>query len=133
YLLFAVALALAVLWRNLYCARLCPFGALQELLHALVPWRLAAAPEEDRAARNLRLAFLWLATVAVFVFGIAEAANYEPFSTAFDFQGGRLRWALLGAVLLLALVRHRPWCRHFCPTGTCLQLLGRMRSRNPFD
>jgi len=133
YLLFGTAVALAVLWRNLYCARLCPFGALQELLHALVPWRLAAAPEEERTARNLRVAFLWLATVAVFVFGIAEAANFEPFSTAFDFQGGRLRWALLGAILLLALVRHRPWCRYFCPTGTCLQLLGRMRSRNPFD
>ena len=124
---------LAVLWRNLYCARLCPFGALQELLHALFPWRLAAPPEEDRAARTLRIAFLWLATVAVFVFVIAEAANFEPFSTAFDFQGGRLRWALLGAVLLLALVHHRPWCRYFCPTGTCLQLLGRMRSRNTFD
>ena len=133
YLLFAVAVALAVLWRNLYCARLCPFGALQEILHALSPWRLPVAPEEDRAARRLRIAFLWLATVAVFVFGIAEAANFEPFSTAFDFQGGRLRWTLLGAVLLLALARHRPWCRYFCPTGTCLQLLGRMRSRTPFE
>jgi hypothetical protein len=133
YLLFGVAIALAVLWRNLYCARLCPFGALQEFLHALAPWRLPATPEEDRRARDLRVAFLWLATVAVFAFGIAEAANYEPFSTAFDFQGGTLRRALLVAVLLLAVVRHRPWCRYFCPTGTCLQLLGRMRTGNPFD
>lgn len=133
YLLFGAAVALAALWRNLHCARLCPFGALQEFLHALSPWRLSASPEEDRRARNLRVAFLWISTVGVFVFGITEAANYEPFSTAFDFQGGRLRWALLVAVLLLALVRHRPWCRYFCPTGTCLQLLGRMRTRNPFD
>jgi hypothetical protein len=133
YLLFGVALAAALLWRNVYCARLCPFGALQELLHALTPWRLAATPDEERRARALRIAFLWLATVAVFSFGIAAAADYEPFSTAFDFRGTRLRWWLLGAVLLLAAVRHRPWCRYFCPTGTCLQLLGRMKTLNPFD
>ena len=133
YLLFAVALAAALLWRNVYCARLCPFGALQELLHALSPRRLAATPEDERGARTLRIAFLWLATIAVFAFEIAAAADYEPFSTAFDFQGSRLRWLLLGAVLLLAAVRHRPWCRYFCPTGTCLQLLGRMKTLNPFD
>lgn len=133
YLLFVVAVASALFWRNLYCARLCPFGALQELIHALLPWRFAAAPEEDRRARRLRLVFLWLATVAVFVFDRVEAAQYEPFSTAFDFQGGRLHWLFLGAILLFAAVRHRPWCRYFCPTGTCLQLLGRMKSRNPFD
>jgi polyferredoxin len=125
--------ACAIAWRNLYCARLCPFGALQELLHAALPWRLAATAEEDRGARSLRIAFLWLATVAVFALGIGEAAGYEPFSTAFDWVGGRLQWALLVAVLLLALVRHRPWCRYFCPTGTCLQLLGRMKTLNPFD
>ena len=133
YLLFGVAIASAALWRNLYCARLCPFGALQEVLHALVPWRLPAPVDEDRRARRLRIAFLWLATVAVFVFGIAEAAHYEPFGTAFEFQGGRLRWALLGAVLLFAAARHRAWCRYFCPTGTCLQLIGRMQTLNPFD
>ncbi len=133
YLLFGVALGCALLWRNLYCARLCPFGALQELCHALSPWRLPGSPEEDRLARRLRITFLWLATVAVFAFGAEGAAGYEPFGTAFDRQGGRLRWALLIAVLLLAAVRHRPWCRYFCPTGTCLQLLGRMRTANPFD
>jgi hypothetical protein len=133
YLLFAVALASAALWRNVYCARLCPFGALQELLHALVPWRLSTPAAEDRRARRMRIAFLWLATVAVFVFGIAEAAHFEPFGTAFEFQGGRLQWALLGAVLLFAAVRHRAWCRYFCPTGTCLQLLGRMKTLNSFD
>jgi hypothetical protein len=133
YLLFGTAVALALLWRNLYCARLCPFGALQELLHALVPWRLAAADDEERRARRLRVAFLWLATLAVFGFGLAEAAGYEPFSTVFDRQGGRLRRLLLGAILIFAAVRHRPWCRYFCPTGTCLQLLGRMKTLNPFD
>ncbi len=34
---------------------------------------------------------------------------------------------------LFAAARHRFWCRYFCPTGLWLQLLGRMRSRNPFD
>lgn len=128
YLLFAVALGAAALWRNLYCARLCPFGALQQLLHALSPWRLAAAADEERRAQRLRTAYLWIATIAVFGFGVAEAADFEPFGTAFDFREGAPRRLLLGAVLLLAVVRHRPWCRYFCPTGTCLTLLGRRKA-----
>jgi len=133
YLLLGASLLAAVAWRNLWCTRLCPFGALQELLRLLFPGRLAADPGEERDARRLRVTFLWLATAAVFLFGRAEAANYEPFSTAFDFRGGPLRWTLLGVVLVLATQRHRFWCRYFCPTGTCLQLLGRMRTATPFE
>ncbi len=133
YLVLGASLLAAVAWRNLWCARLCPFGALQEVVHLPVRAGLAATPEEDRRARRLRLAFLWLATAAVFLFGRAEAAHYEPFSTAFDFRGGTLRWSLLAVVLAMAAARRRFWCRYFCPTGTCLQLLGRMRTVNPFD
>jgi hypothetical protein len=133
YALVAFALGSALLWRNVYCARMCPFGALQEILNLLSPRSLPAAPDEDRRARNLRIVFLWLVVIAVFLFDRMPAANYEPFSTAFDFKGSPLRWALLAAVLVLALFRHRFWCRYFCPTGLWLQLLGRMRTLNPFD
>ena len=133
YALTAFVLVCAISWRNVYCARMCPFGALQELLHLFLPQRLRSTAEEEKSARILRYVFLWLVVMTVFLFGRVEAANYEPFSTAFDFKGGTLRWALLGTVLLFAAVRHRFWCRYFCPTGLWLQLLGRMRSKNPFD
>jgi hypothetical protein len=133
YALFGASVACAVAWRNLYCTALCPFGALQEILHRATTRRLDASPAEDRAAGRLRVAFLWLATMAVFLFDRAEAAHYEPFSTAFDFKGGWARWTLLAAVLLLAAVRRRFWCRYFCPTGTCLQLLGRWRTATPYE
>jgi len=133
YALVAFGLIAAAAWRNVYCARMCPFGALQELLHLFLPQTLKSTPDEDQSARSLRYVFLWLVVLAVFLFGRTEAANYEPFSTAFDFKGGALRWVFLGVVLLFAAVRHRFWCRYFCPTGLWLQLLGRMRSTNPFD
>jgi Na+-translocating ferredoxin:NAD+ oxidoreductase RnfG subunit len=133
YALTIVGIGAALAWRNIYCARMCPFGALQECLHLLSIRRLTAGAEEERDARRLRYVFLWLVVLAVFLFGRSEAANYEPFSTAFDFKGGALRWIFLGLVLFLAALRHRFWCRCFCPTGVWLQLLGRMRSRNPFD
>jgi hypothetical protein len=133
YALVVVGIGAAVAWRNIYCARMCPFGALQECLHLLSIRRLAAGADEERESRMLRYVFLWLVVLAVFLFGRSEAANYEPFSTAFDFKGGTLRWIFLGLVLLLAGLRHRFWCRYFCPTGVWLQLLGRMRTRNPFD
>jgi hypothetical protein len=133
YALVLFVLLCAVAWRNVYCARMCPFGALQELLHLFLPPGLRSTPDEEKSARVMRYVFLWLVVMAVFLFGRVEAANYEPFSTAFDFKGGTLRWILLGTVLLFAAVRHRFWCRYFCPTGLWLQLLGRMRSKNPFD
>lgn len=126
YVLAGAGIAAALLWRNLYCARLCPFGALQELAHLLARGRLAATPGEESSARRLRLVLLCLATVAVFLFNRPEAAHYEPFSTAFDFQGGGLRWALLAAVLAAAAFRLRFWCRYCCPTGACLDLLHRL-------
>lgn len=133
YALMGTGIFAAVVWRNLYCARLCPFGALQELAALIAPGRLPATADEDRRARRLRFVFLWLATLAVFLCDRPEAAHYEPFSTAFDFTGGRLRWIFLAAVLGFAALRHRGWCRYFCPTGTCLQLLGRLKTKNPFD
>ena len=133
YALAAFAIGAAILWRNVYCARMCPFGALQEILHLFSARSLPARPEEDRQARHLRYVFLWLVVLAVFLFDLPGAAGYEPFGTAFDFKGSTLRWVFLGVVLLLAGLRHRFWCRYFCPTGLWLQLLGRMRSLNPFD
>jgi hypothetical protein len=133
YALVVFGVVMAVAWRNVYCARMCPFGALQEILNRFATPRLQAPPDEERQARRLRYLFLWLVVLAVFLFGRTEAANYEPFSTAFDFKGGRLRWAFLGVTLVLAAMRHRFWCRYFCPTGVWMQLLGRMRSYNPFD
>jgi NosR/NirI family nitrous oxide reductase transcriptional regulator len=133
YALAIVGIGAAAAWRNIYCARMCPFGALQECLHLFSIRPLAAGADEERESRRLRYVFLWLVVLAVFLFGRSEAANYEPFSTAFDFKGGTLRWIFLGLVLLLAGLRHRFWCRYFCPTGVWLQLLGRMRARNPFD
>jgi hypothetical protein len=130
YLLAGAGIVATLLWRNLYCARLCPFGALQELARRVSRGRLAAAPGEERAARGLRLVLFCLATIAVFLFDRPEAAHFEPFSTAFDFQGGRLRWALLAAVLAVAALRHRFWCRYFCPTGACLDLLHDLTHRS---
>lgn len=133
YLLVLFGIGAALTWRNAYCARMCPFGALQEILGLFAIRRLPPGPGEESQARNLRAVFLWLVVLAVFLFGRTAAANYEPFSTAFDFKGGALRWVFLAVVLLMAALRHRFWCRYFCPTGLWLQLLGRMRSVNPFE
>lgn len=133
YLLAAFAAVMAVAWRNVYCARLCPFGAMQEFLGLVSPGGLRGTEREERSARILRPLFLWLTAMAVFLFGRADAASYEPFKTAFDFKGQGLHWIFLATVLALALFRHRFWCRWFCPTGLCLQMLGRMRTKTPFQ
>jgi hypothetical protein len=131
YLLLLISLASALTLGNLFCQGICPFGHLQELLGAAARgagiggW----AVRDPGDASRLRWAYLWLTLMAALALGLTDAANYEPFATAFDGKGGALRWLLLGVVLVGATLVPRLWCRFLCPVGALLDLLARSRPR----
>jgi spermidine synthase len=129
WLLLGFIAVSSLLFGQVWCGYLCPFGALQEFSSRLGR-RLAlrAYPERslDRWARMLK--YLLLAAVVVLVWATGEDAwaTFNPMQHAFSGQLGGWQLGLTGTVLVVALIYYRFWCRYFCPLGAFLALGNRL-------
>ena len=126
-----------LLFGNLYCGYVCPFGAAQELLGYIVPrrWRPLPSRQEMRVGRFVKYALLFVLVAAFFVARNRTTLAGDPLISAFSFQPSleSLRatieawpgWLpiVLGIVVLGALFFGRFWCRYLCPVGAFLSLL----------
>ena len=119
----------ALVFGNVYCGYLCPFGALQELISELRPARLAVAPDK-RAWRYGRAFKYGLLLLLVILFAITrryEVLAADPLITVFSSVWNARTLVLAGIVLGLSLVFRRFWCRNLCPAGAFLSLVGGLR------
>lgn len=122
-----------VLLGRLVCGFLCPFGLLQDLLNRIPLPRLKLPRWLDRPLRHLKYGILVLLIVLALLLreptfckylcpaGLLEAGL--PL-TAMDPQLAGMRGPLfyvklviLAAIVLLALVVFRPFCKYLCPLG----------------
>ena len=116
-LLFAAPLVVALLFGRVFCAAVCPLGAMQE----------AGIVRPLRVPRVLD-AVLRIVPLVVLAVGVLFAANdaWFPICETDPFVGFFRRSAPLGmllagvAVVLLGLVIARPYCRYYCPYGVLL-------------
>lgn len=121
--LFALPLLTALLFGRVFCAAVCPLGALQDLF-IVKPQRMPRALD----------AVLRLVPLAVLSVGLVYAVNgagylicrTDPF-VGFFRRSAPLPVMLTGmAVLLVGLVVARPYCRYFCPYGVLLEGCARL-------
>jgi len=130
-----VALTLLLWGRGVYCGWLCPFGALQELLHQLAT-RLKIPEFRFPDVVHERLtAIKYVIFVALFGLSLqsigyaARASEVEPFKTAivmhFDRGGIFLLYAL--GLLLVALFNRKFYCKYLCPLGAALAIPAPLR------
>jgi uncharacterized protein with FMN-binding domain len=118
-------LVLLITRKNLYCATLCPFGAVQEGLGRITgcspppryPWLVWAG----------RIFALVAIAVALYFRNPSDAV-YEPFGMAFNLIGSDLLFALTILIVIGSLVVKRPWCRLFCPVTCFFDYLGFFRN-----
>ena len=122
-LMFILPILFTLLFGRVFCAGVCPLGALQELVNVksyklskmvttvlgLIPWIY------------LTLAVLFAVTNSAFII-----CRFDPFVGIFRL-GGDLALILFGVLLLIISVfTGRPFCRFICPYGALLSLFARV-------
>jgi spermidine synthase len=129
WLLLAFVAVSGLLFGQVWCGFLCPFGALQELLSRLGRrLGLRSYPDRrlERRLRWLKYLLLSLMLTAVWIDDDRSWATFDPMQQVF---GGRAAgWMLVIAlvVLLGSVFYVRFWCRYFCPAGALLSLTNKL-------
>ena len=122
YLLVIVPV-MALLFGNVYCGYLCPFGALQELAGDILPWgRHIPDNRTWRYGRMIKYIFLFLLVLAYARVRDGSVLKGDLLITVFSSVRERSVTALAVIVVALSFISNRFWCRNLCPAGAFLAL-----------
>jgi Na+-translocating ferredoxin:NAD+ oxidoreductase RnfG subunit len=134
---------LVIIFGNIYCGYICPFGAAQELLGYVLPGRFKQ-PIQAEAMRKARFVKYVVLLVLIIVFFLSRNRTtlatdplisiFNPSTLDFDrypllagqfsiydFQSAML--LIVATVLIGSIFYGRFWCRYLCPAGAFLSLL----------
>ncbi|MCL2041104.1 MAG: 4Fe-4S binding protein [Bacteroidales bacterium] len=122
-LLFLLPIVFALFFGRVFCAGVCPFGALQELVN-VKNYKLSKA-----VTRVLGI-FPWIYLGFAVLFAVTNSrfiiCRFDPFVGIFRL-GGELPLILFGVLLLIfSVFTGRPFCRFLCPYGAILSLFAKI-------
>lgn len=126
-LFFIIPLLFALFFGRVFCAGVCPLGAIQELT-GIRPVKLPKSVESVMVA----VPFVYLALAVLFAAMESQfiICRYDPFIGFFR-MNAPYTMIVFGLLLLLAGVFiNRPYCRYFCPYGVLLNIFSRFSSRH---
>jgi spermidine synthase len=125
FLLTVAVPALVLLFGNIYCGWLCPFGALQELAGACI----RRTPEKEfwRYARFVKYILLFALIIFFVCSRGRETATADPLVSFFSPTSGIVVFCFGSWAVLMSVFYGRFWCRNLCPVGAFLSLLNRIR------
>ena len=128
YLIGAFTVVTTLLWGRLYCGRICAFGALTQLLDAVVPKKIRWEPSAkvERYAGYVKYGLLVAVVGYYAVTDHFTVYRYvEPF-WMYTREGSVLLWAMLGTLLVASVVVRNLYCRFLCPVGAMLGLMSQV-------
>ncbi len=130
--ILAFFLLLAVVANKAICGWACPFGALQELLHAIPVFRRVRKHKPPFWLTNGIRATLFVVTLLLLLGIVGGKRGFvvyhylNPFSLfIFGFEAATVPF-FIAAYLLTALVVYRPFCQFICPFGLVSWLVERV-------
>jgi NosR/NirI family nitrous oxide reductase transcriptional regulator len=116
-----------VIWGRVYCGRVCAFGALTQLVDAIVPKRFQIEIPAKLEARASYIKYGILFGAIGVYFATKEIAFYryiEPF-WLFTFDATPLLWVMVGVLLVASIFVRNLYCRFLCPLGAALGLISK--------
>lgn len=122
-LFFILPLLFTLFFGRIFCAAVCPLGAVQDMV-LVQPVKVPSWLEGTLRLLGyiyLALAVLFAATGSAFII-----CRYDPFVSFFRFSGNIHMWVLAGCFILAGIFVGRPYCRFFCPYGIILRNVSRL-------
>ncbi|MBR5240339.1 MAG: 4Fe-4S binding protein [Muribaculaceae bacterium] len=100
-----------------YCTWVCPFGASQEVIYSISPFKINISQKANEILKTLQKV-LWTIIMVILCMGIYfEIMDYEALSI-FLFNQADVPVLIIGfAFLFTSLFVKRPYCKYVCPTG----------------
>jgi NosR/NirI family nitrous oxide reductase transcriptional regulator len=128
YLLSFFVIASTVLWGRLYCGRICAFGALTQLMDAVVPAKLRLEVPVKLESRANWIKYGLLVAVLAYFIATRDVSVYryvEPF-WMFGLFGTTAMWIGLAVLLLATVFVRNLYCRFLCPVGALLGVISKL-------
>jgi NosR/NirI family transcriptional regulator, nitrous oxide reductase regulator len=127
---------IVIIFGNVYCGYLCPFGALQELISDIASL-ICFLFNIKLPVSNIKVSsIIWKVTrsfkyVILFIFIIffviiqdkSLFSDSDILINAFSFTSKGIALMLLVLFIFISLFYKRMWCRVFCPSGAFLSIL----------
>ena len=122
-LIFLLPIVFTLLFGRVFCAGVCPFGALQELVN-VKNYKLS------KALTTVLGIIPWIYLIFAVLYVVTRTSflicRFDPFIGIFRL-GGDIGFITFGVALLIASVfTGRPFCRFICPYGALLSLFSRV-------
>jgi NosR/NirI family transcriptional regulator, nitrous oxide reductase regulator len=119
---FILPLIFTLFFGRTFCAGVCPFGALQDMV-SFKPQKLGTRLNTVLGLLPyiyLGMAILYAATRTDFII-----CRYDPFVGIFRFDASFGMFIFAGTLLISAIFIARPYCRFLCPYGVLLNWISR--------
>lgn len=136
YLISGFTVATTLLWGRFYCGRICAFGALTQLMDAVVPKKIRWEPSArvERYAGYVKYGLL-AGVVAYYIITKYQLFGLQRFTGVYRYVepfwmytgvGTTVMWSMLAVLLLATLVVRNLYCRFLCPVGAMLGVMSQV-------
>jgi polyferredoxin len=109
--------------KNIYCNRICPFGALQECLGQIGRAKYRITRKWMIYLRWFQRFLAWIAICLALYSQNPVQLNYQIFGVVFTLSGAIYLFAFMFLFIIVALFIRRPYCTVLCPINAIAELM----------